>query len=228
MSNVERLKNVEELIDIDKIDIGKIVIENCKKDFWYFVNLMGMGMAKYSHDVRKLYDELLKEPETDQRPNPEIIPMDDFNRNLLACFLIYEILFKDGYQTVYYVGKDKESAEKFLNTVFDFIQQNKFDAFMKRKSNEIYYDYNGSFIKVLPTPQNLTSAKNLFCGVSADIVIIDDMALNEYFKEICNGSATTGRATKRIIAVPSSGELNIMIKTMGSLIKLMNELYPTK
>ena len=190
--------------DIDKIDIGKIVIENCKKDFWYFVNLMGMGMVKHNHDARKLYDELLKEPETDQCPDPEIILMDDFNRNLLACFLIYEILFKDGYQKVYYVGKDKESAKKFLNTVFDLIQQNKFDVFMKRKCNEIYYDYNESFIRVLPTPHNSTSAKTLFRGVSADIVIIDDMTLNEYFKEICNGSATTGRATKRIITVPNS------------------------
>ena len=222
MSNVERLKNAEELIDI-----GKILIDNCKKDFWYFVNLMGMGMVEYSHEARKLYDELLKELETDQHPDPEIIPMDDFNRNLLACFLIYEILFKDGYQTVYYVGKDKESAEKFLNTVFDLIQQNNFDVFMKRKCNEIYYDYNGSFIRVLPTPHNSTSAKTLFRGVSADIVIIDDMALNEYFKDICNGSTTTGH-TKRIIAVPNSGELEIMLKTMGTLIKLTNELYHTK
>ena len=157
MSDVERLKNVEELIDIDKIDIRKIVIENCKKDFWYFVNLMGMTrMTKCSYGVSKLYDYLLKEPETDHRPEPEIIPMDDFNRNLLACFLIYEILFKDGYQKVYYVGKDKESAKKFLNTVFDLIQQNKFDVFMKRKCNEIYYDYNESFIRVLPTPHNST------------------------------------------------------------------------
>lgn len=231
MSNTERLKNVEELIDINKIDIGKIVIEGCKKDFWYFAKgIMCIDTSsKSNEDFYSVYNRILKESKEDQcSRQPFFIPMDDVNRELLACLLIYKLVFEDGYKEIYYVGKDKECGEKFLDSVSDLIQQIKFDDFIKRKYGRIYYDYNGSFIKVLTTPLNLVSAETLFTGIAADVVIIDDMALNKYFKEICTASAITGRTTQRIIAVPNSGEANAMLKTMESIVSMVNavnELY---